>query len=276
MSQLIDGKKIAEKIKDSITQEIFKIGKRPNLAIILVKGRSDSELYVKLKEKEAKKVGVDTHSYKMASNTSEEELLETINFLNNDETIDAILVQLPLPEGIDTDKIIKTIDPKKDVDGFHPENLEKLKKGNEAIVPPVYGAVLEMLNDIACDLENKKVCILSNSKIFGDNLATLLNKEKAKCSVVTPKDKKLKEIASNADVLISAIGKPGFVKKDFVKKDAVIIDIGITKNKKTVSGDIDFEDVEDHCAYITPVPGGVGPLTIAMTFHNTLKFFKRK
>lgn len=276
MSQLIDGKKIAEKIKDSITQEIFKIGKRPNLAIILVKGRSDSELYVNLKEKEAKKVGIDTHLYKMPSEVSEEEILETIKFLNNDKTIDGILVQLPLPEGLDTDKIIKTIEPKKDVDGFHPENLENLKKGNEATIPPVYGAVLEMLNDIACDLENKKVCILSNSKIFGDNLATLLNKEDAECTVVTPKDKKLKEIASDSDILISAIGKPSFVKKDVVKKDAVIIDIGITKNGKKVSGDIDFENVEDHCAYITPVPGGVGPLTIAMTFQNTLNRFKRK
>ncbi len=275
MSQLIDGKKIAEKIKDSITQEIFKIGARPNLAIVLFEGREDSKLYVSLKEREAKKVGIDTHIYKMASETKEEDLLETIDYLNKDKMIDGILIQLPLPGHIDTDKVINTIDPKKDVDGFHSENLALLKKGEATHMPPVYGAVLEMLGDINCELEDKKVCILSNSKIFGDNLAGLLSDDGAKCSVITANNKKLAEIASSSDILISAIGKPCFIKKDMVKKDAVIIDIGITKKGKTVSGDIDFEDVEDHCAYITPVPGGVGPLTIAMTFQNTLNQFKR-
>ncbi|MDA3840290.1 MAG: bifunctional 5,10-methylenetetrahydrofolate dehydrogenase/5,10-methenyltetrahydrofolate cyclohydrolase [Patescibacteria group bacterium] len=276
MSQLIDGKKIADKIKDRITQEVFKIGKRPNLAIILIKGRSDSELYVNLKEREAKKVGIDTHLYKMPSGTKEEELIDTINFLNNDKMIDGILVQLPLPKHIDTDKIINTILPEKDVDGFHSENLALLKKGEATHMPPVYGAVLEMLGDINCDLENKKVCILSNSKIFGDNLANLLNTEGAQCESIKVDNKKLVETSSSSDILISAIGKPHFIKKNLIKKDAIIIDIGITKEGKAVKGDVDFEDVEDHCAYITPVPGGVGPLTIAMTFQNTLNSFKRK
>jgi len=275
MSQLIDGKKIAEKIKDDITQEIFRIGKRPNLAIILLKGRSDSELYVNLKEKEAKKVGIDTHLYKMASETSEEELLETIKFLNEDKTIDGILIQLPLPKNINTDKIIKAVLPEKDVDGFHPENLAKLKKGEITHMPPVYGAVLEMLGSINCELENKKICILSNSKIFGDNLAELLNNEGADSVCISANDKKLNKIAPNSDILISAVGKPHFLGKDLVKKDAIVIDIGISKEGKSVKGDVAFEDVEDHCAYITPVPGGVGPLTIAMTFQNTLNQFKR-
>jgi len=276
MSQIIDGKKIAEKIKDDITQEIFRMGTRPNLAIVLLKGRSDSELYVSLKEREAKKVGIDTHLYKMPSETTEEELLETVKYLNKDDLIDGILVQLPLPKHIDADKIIDSISPEKDVDGFHPENLEKLKNNQARHMPPVYGAILEMLGDINYEIENKKVCIFSNSKIFGNNLSSLLEKEGASCTTLKPEDKKAKETASQADILISAIGKESFIKKDMVKKDAVIIDIGITKKGKKVKGDVDFENVEDHCSYISPVPGGVGPLTIAMTFQNTLNEFKRK
>lgn len=270
MSQLIDGKKIAEKIKDNITQEIFKLGTRPNLAIILVEGRGDSDLYVSLKEREAKKVGIDTHLYKLASEVKESDLLEIINFLNNDNLVDGILVQLPLPKHLNTDKIIKAINPMKDVDGFHPENLERLKKGESLIIPPVFGAVFEMLKNINFDIENKEVCILSNSEIFRDNLALMLNNMKAKTKcfpAVNPETK-------NADVLITALGKPHSIKKEMVKKDAVIIDIGITKDKKSIKGDVDFNDVEDYCSYITPVPGGVGPLTIAMTFQNTLNSYK--
>ena len=276
MSQLIDGKKIAEKIKDTITQEIFRLGARPNLAIVLLKGRSDSELYVNLKEREAKKVGIDTHLYKMPSETSEENLLETIKYLNEDDLIDGILVQLPLPKHIDTDKIIESMSPKKDVDGFHPENLSKLKKGEAIIMPPVYGAVLEMLGDINYEIEDKKICIISKSKIFGNNLLSLLEKEGASPICVSPNDKEATKIMKESDVLISAIGNAHFIKKEMIKKDAVIIDIGISKKGKTVKGDVDFTDVEDYCSYITPVPGGVGPLTIAMTFQNTLNIFKRK
>ena len=188
MSQLIDGKKIAEKIKDNICQEIFRLNTRPNLAIVLLKGRNDSELYVNLKEREAKKVGIDTHLYKMPSETSEEDLLETIKYLNEDKLIDGILVQLPLPKHINADKIIETILPEKDVDGFHPENLAKLKKGEAMIMPPVYGAVLEMLGDINYEIEDKKICILSKSKIFGDNLSLLLKKDGAKPVCISPKD----------------------------------------------------------------------------------------
>ncbi|MCK5537035.1 MAG: bifunctional 5,10-methylenetetrahydrofolate dehydrogenase/5,10-methenyltetrahydrofolate cyclohydrolase [Bacteroidales bacterium] len=276
MSQLIDGKKIAEKIKDTITQEIFRLGARPNLAIVLLKGRSDSELYVNLKEREAKKVGIDTHLYKMPSETSEEDLLDTIKYLNEDKLIDGILVQLPLPKHIDTDKIIESMSPEKDVDGFHPKNLEKLKKGEAEIMPPVYGAVLEMLGDINYEMEDKKICILSKSKIFGNNLSLLLKEEGAKPTCISPKDKDATKTMKESNVLISAIGDAHYIKKDMIKKDAVIIDIGISKKEKRVKGDVDFKDVEDYCSYITPVPGGVGPLTIAMTFQNTLNIFKKK
>ncbi len=272
MTKIIDGKKIAEKIKDNITKEIFKLGQRPNLAIILVEGRSDSELYVSLKEREAKKVGIDTHLYKMSEEIDEQEILDVIDFLNNDETIDGILVQLPLPKKFDTDKIIKSVKPEKDVDGFHPENIKNLKENKNTVISPVFGAVEEIIKDINLDLKNKKVSILSNSKIFRDNLAIFLSRKGAQTSCY----EKISPDIENADILISALGRPHHIKKEMIKKDSVIIDVGITKDGKKVKGDVDLKDIGDKCAYITPVPGGVGPLTIAMTFKNTLSLFKNK
>lgn len=269
--QIIDGKILAEKIKDKIVKEIVKIGGHPNLAIILIGDREDSSLYVSLKEKEAKKIGIDTHLYKCGGNVPEKEVLEMINFLNNDETVDAILIQLPLPEHLDTDKIISAIKKEKDIDGFHPNNLKILLSGcsDEAIMPPVFGAILEMLKSIDCGLGGKKVFIIANSDIFGRALAKVLECRGAKAETVKADDKNLKEKTREADILITAVGKPKFIKKDFLKKDAVIIDVGITKIGKKVCGDVDFEDVKGTAGYITPVPGGVGPLTIAMAFRNT-------
>ncbi len=300
MSKIIDGKKLADKIKDNLVKEIIKLGERPNLAIILVGDREDSSLYVGLKEKEAKKVGIDTHLYKCPENISEKEVLETINHLNKDELIDAILIQLPLPENLDTDKIIKAINPLKDVDGFHPDNLDALLKeceaaadpwglrarrprGSAAITPPVFAVVLEMLKSINYEIADKQVCVISNSDIFGKSLSKILECRGAKVTVAHGDDKDLKNKTSKADILITAVGKPEFIKKDMVKKDAVVIDIGITtKNTsassaqgKKVYGDVDFNDVKDIAGFITPVPGGVGPMTIAMAFKNVLELYKR-
>lgn len=284
MSKLIDGKKLAEKIKDKIVKEIFSFNKsiytiaRPNLAIILIGERPDSELYVSLKEREAKKVGIDTHLYRCAENISESEILEMIKCLNEDKNIDAILVQLPLPAGVDTDTIILALDPKKDVDGFQPDNLEKLLSGCDAsdLMPPVLATVLEMLDSIKYEIKDKQVCVISNSDIFGKSLAHVLICRGAKAEIVKTDDKNLAERTSQADILITAAGKPKFIKKDMVKKDAVIIDIGISKIGDKIVGDVDFDDVEDKVGYITPVPGGVGPMTIAMAFKNTLGIYKKR
>jgi len=282
--QIIDGKKLAEKIKDNLVKEIVVETchgtsiRRPNLAIILVGERDDSSLYVGLKEKEAKKVGIDTHLYKCPENITEQEVLEIINHLNKDELIDAILVQLPLPENLDTNKIIKAIDPDKDVDGFHPDNLDKLLKScdHKNIVPPVFEVVLEMLKSINYELPDKQVCIAANSDIFGKSLAKVLECRGAKAVVARGDDKDLKNKTSKADILITAAGNPGFIKKDMAKKDAVVIDIGITKKGEKVCGDVDFKDVAEKASFITPVPGGVGPMTIAMAFKNTLELYKRR
>ena len=284
MAKIIDGKKLAEKIKDDIVKEILSLNKnihnitRPNLAIILIGERPDSELYVSLKEREAKKVGIDTHLYKCPGNISEQEVLEMIKCLNEDETIDAILIQLPLPDSIDTDTIIMALDSAKDVDGFHPDNLEKLLSDcySSALMPPVFATVLEMLNDINYEIKNKQVCIISNSDIFGKSLAYVLKCRGAKTEMVKADDKKLKNKTNQADILITAVGKAKFIKKDMIKQDAVIIDVGISNLNDKVLGDVDFEDVKDKVGYITPVPGGVGPMTIAMAFKNTVEIYKRR
>ena len=279
MAKIINGKKLAEKIKDNIVKEIAELkGERPNLAIILIGGREDSELYVSLKEQQAKKVGIDTHLYKCPENITERKILEMINCLNNDELINAILVQLPLPNGFDTDAIIRAINPNKDVDGFHPVNLKKLFKtcDHSYMMPPVFATVLEILGNINYKIKNKQVCIIANFDIFGKSLAHILKCKGAKTKVVRADDKNLTNEALQADILITAIGKPKFIKKEMVKKNAVIIDIGITKADGKVFGDVDFENVKNEVGFITPVPGGVGPMTIAMAFKNILELYKRK
>lgn len=286
MAKIIDGKKLAEKVKDKIVKEIMELSyghpdqalARPNLAIILVGEREDSKIYVALKEREAKKVGIDTHLYKCDESISEIELLEIIKCLNEDESIDAILVQLPLPTAIDTDTIIMSVDPEKDVDGFQPDNLEKLLKNCDfnGLMPPVFAAVLEMLKSLDYKVKDKQVCVVANADIFGKSLAHVLKCQGAKVEAINLKDKNLTEKTSQADVLITAVGKPKFIKKEMIKDQAVIIDIGITKQGKGVAGDVDFEDVKDKAGYISPVPGGVGPLTVAMAFKNTVEIYKRR
>lgn len=277
--KIINGSELAEKIKDKIAKQIYELnGPRPNLAIVLIGERPDSELYVRLKETEAKKVGVDTHLYRCPANISERELLEMIKCLNEDEQIDGILVQLPLPAGIDTDTIIMAVDPTKDVDGFQPDNLEKLLNGCDRaeIMPPVFGAALAILKSIDCEINNKQVCIISNSDIFGKSLAHVLICRGAEAEAIKSDDENLAEHARQADILISAVGRPGLIKKGMIKPDAVIIDVGISKVKGQTVGDVDFEEVKDKAGYLTPVPGGVGPLTIALALKNTLEIFKKR
>lgn len=279
MAQIINGKKLAEQIKNSIVKEIAKLkSERPNLAIILIGNREDSKLYVKIKEEEAKKVGIDTHLYRCPKNTTEQEVLEMIDCLNNDKLVNAILIQLPLPKNFDTDAIIRAIKPNKDVDGFHPDNLKSLFKtcDHYKIMPPVFKVVLKILESINCEIKNKKVCIVANSKIFSKSLSHVLECKQAKVNIASADEAGLRDKTSQADILITAIGKPKFIKKEIIKKDAVIIDIGIAKIKDKVCGDVDFEDVKEKAGYITPVPGGVGPLTIAMALRNTLELYKKR
>lgn len=269
--KLIDGRLLAEQVKDKIALEVFEIvkggGVHPSLAIILVGNRPDSKIYVSLKEREAKKLGIDTHLYEMEENVSEDEIIETIKFLNNDATIDAVLVQLPLPEHINTNKVMASLSPEKDADGFldnHPQN----------VISPVFSSVKLMLTDININPKNLKAGILYNSEIFGLGLKEMLLNHGFK-DVVLAGVKDVDDVLG-VDVLISAVGQPFFIKEGMIKKDAVIIDIGTTQVGNKICGDVDFESVKDKASYISPVPGGVGPMTIAFLFQNVLNIYKNK
>ncbi|MDD4901548.1 MAG: bifunctional 5,10-methylenetetrahydrofolate dehydrogenase/5,10-methenyltetrahydrofolate cyclohydrolase [Patescibacteria group bacterium] len=281
--KIIDGKKIADKIKDEIVAEILLRNqndicapKRPMLAIILVGDRPDSQLYVSLKEKEAKKVGVDTTLYKLPANAAEAELEEMIKFLNNDTATDGILLQLPLPDNFNTDKIIALMDPAKDVDRFHPENLKKLMAGDEEILPPVCQVILEIFEEIKFNPEGRSACIVVNSEIFGLALAKILELHGALTKIVTPADGDLAEQTAKADILVTAVGQPDLITGEMIKKDAVIIDIGISKEDDKVRGDVNAASVKDQAGYLTPVPGGVGPITIAAALKNTVEIWKSR
>jgi methylenetetrahydrofolate dehydrogenase (NADP+)/methenyltetrahydrofolate cyclohydrolase len=282
MVKIIDGKRIADKIKDEIVADILSCNKgdafcsqRPSLAIILVGERPDSSLYVSLKEREAKRVGVDTNIYRLPANAPEDDLVKTIEFLNGDDSVDGILLQLPLPEGFDTDKMVSLMDPEKDIDRFHPKNVERLE--SDGILPPLGQVVTEIIDDIKYPIEGKSVCVVANSEILGLALSKILGGKGALTKVVSPDDDDLTEVAAKADVLITAVGAPGLIKSEHVKEGALLIDIGISKESDgKISGDIDRQSVEDKAGYLTPVPGGVGPITIATALRNTLEIWKKK
>ncbi len=272
---IIDGRKLAEKVKDKIAKDVFDIvkngGAHPSLAIVLVGSRSDSQLYVRLKEREAKKLGIDTYLYELEENTSEDEIIETIKFLNNDDAIDSVLVQLPLPENINTDKVMSVLDPKKDADGFldnHPEN----------VISPVLASVKMMLDDTKIKPQELSAGALYNSEVFGEALKKLLESYGfKKVYGITARDAaEVSKISETVDVLITAIGAPFFIKGDMIKNDSVIIDIGTTQVGDKVCGDVDFDNVKDIAAFVSPVPGGVGPMTIAFLFQNVLNIYKNK
>ncbi len=276
--QLINGRQLAENIKDDITENIYNLGgPRPNLAIILVGQRPDSQLYVKLKQQEAKKVGIDTHFYGCPENISQVELLETIHFLNNDPLIDGILLQLPLPQHLNADEAVNAINPDKDVDGFTAENLNRLKNNQpQAIIPPVFGVVLRLIAEQQLDLTDKLAIILGNSTIFGDHLAELIKQQGAEVEIYHQLDKKTQARLNQAQLIISALGQPLAVKIKQPPKNYLIIDIGITKKASKVYGDVDLKSIDSTIdGWATPVPGGVGPLTIAMALNNTLLLYQQ-
>ncbi|MFW5884799.1 MAG: bifunctional 5,10-methylenetetrahydrofolate dehydrogenase/5,10-methenyltetrahydrofolate cyclohydrolase [Patescibacteria group bacterium] len=281
--KIIDGKKIAERIKDEIVSEILSKNEqknnsalnRPNLAIIMAGDREDSKLYTDIKQKEAKKVGIDTHFYKLEEKEGQAELLSIIKHLNEDEEIDAIMIQLPLPEKFDTEEVLKAINPKKDVECLHPRNFKLCQEGGSLISPPVFGAIEEILEEIDWTLKGKKICIIGNSKSFVDGLSQFLSRKGGDCLTSGIKDKDLKSKSSQADLVVSAVGEPGFLRGYFIKEGAVVIDVGITKQKSKTLGDADFESIKKKASFATPVPGGVGPVTVAILLKNTLALSKK-
>lgn len=263
MFKIIDGKKISSDLKIEIAKKIFNLnGLRPSLAIILVGNREDSRLYVSLKEKEARFVGVDTHLYRLEENVKESDLFEVIDFLNKDEQIDSILLQLPLPKHLDANRAVERINPLKDADGFH-------SKHPEYVVSPVISAVKKSLENTELNFKEKSACILYNSDVFGKSLKELL---------ISFGFKKFldKKESNKADLIITALGKINSIKEEDVKEGAVVIDIGTVKKDNKVKGDVDFDNVCHKTSFITPVPGGIGPMTIAFLLKNVFEIFKIK
>ena len=275
---IIDGKKEAQILREEIKKEIIsirnKINKVPGLAVILVGDFAPSLIYVKNKEKKSKEVGINSKVFKYSKDVTEEEILKKIKELNNDKDVSGILVQLPLPDQISKEKIINSIDPSKDVDGFNPINVGNLASGNHAIVPCTPLGCLLLLKKIEKNLSGKHAVIIGRYNLNGKPMAQLLLKENCTVVITHSKTKNLKEECSKADILIAAVGVANLVKKDWVKDGSIIIDVGINKQGDKIVGDVSFEEVKDKVKAITPVPGGVGPMTIACLLKNTLECFK--
>ena len=275
---IIDGKKEAANLREEIKNEILeikkKINKNPNLTVILIGDFTPSQIYVRNKEKNSTEVGITSNVIKYPKEVKEKEVLDKINELNNDENISGILVQLPLPEQISKEKIINTIDPKKDVDGFNPINVGNLASGYKSIVPCTPMGCLLLIKKVEKNLSGKHAVIIGRSNLNGKPMAQLLLKENCTVTVVHSKTNNLQEECLKADILVAAVGVPNLVKKDWVKSSAIIIDVGINKVGDKIVGDVNFEEIKDNIKAITPVPGGVGPMTIACLLKNTLECFK--
>jgi len=281
MNKIIDGKHIASLIREEIKQETAEFflatKKRPNLTVIIVGENPASQTYIRNKRKVATEVGFDSHTVHLSADTNEQELLTTIEQLNNDDEVNGILVQLPLPDHIDKQKIIKAIAVEKDVDGFHPEQVGELSIGLDTLEPCTPAGIIELLKYYNIDVSGKNAVVIGRSNIVGKPIANMLLRLDATVTITHSRTANLADITRLADILVVAIGKPHFLTADMVKEGAVVIDVGInrTEDRKLV-GDVDFEGVKEKASYITPVPGGVGPMTIVMLLANTLKAFKRQ
>ena len=275
---IIDGKKEAQLLRDEIKKEIeslkSKNNKIPSLTVILIGDFVPSQIYVKNKERNAKEVGINSDIIRYAKDVSEQEVLKKIKELNNNEAVSGILVQLPLPPQINKEKIINAINPLKDVDGFHPINVGNLSSGYNATVPCTPLGCLLLIKKIEPNLSGKHAIIIGRSNLNGKPMAQLLLKENCTVTIVHSKTKDLKTQCLKADILVAAVGVPNLVKSDWVKKDSIVIDVGINKVGDKIVGDVEFETVKEKVKAITPVPGGVGPMTIACLLKNTLECFK--
>ena len=275
---IIDGKKEAQLLREEIKKEIDSIksknNKVPGLTVILIGDLAPSQIYVKNKEKNAKEVGINSEVVRYPKEVTEQEVLNKIKELNDNDAVSGILVQLPLPPQINKEKIINAIDPTKDVDGFHPINVGNLSSGYNATVPCTPLGCLLLIKKVEPNLSGKHAVIIGRSNLNGKPMAQLLLKENCTVTIVHSKTKDLKTECLKADILVAAVGVANLVKADWVKKNSIVIDVGINKLGDKIVGDVEFETVKEKARAITPVPGGVGPMTIACLLKNTLKCFK--
>ena len=275
MAQLIDGKQISKEIKDELKAEVQKLKEQGReICLAVVQGGEDpaSTVYVNNKKKACAYIGIESRAYELPETTSEEELVSLVEELNGDDSVNGILVQLPLPKQIDEDKIIRTISPEKDVDGFHPVSVGRLWIGEKGFLSCTPAGILQLLKRSGIEIEGKECVIIGRSNIVGKPMAALLLRENGTVTVAHSRTKDLADITRRADILIVAIGKERFITSEYVKEGAVVIDVGMHRDSQNhLCGDVDFNDVEPKVSAITPVPGGVGPMTIAMLMNNCVE-----
>lgn len=274
MAIIIDGKLVAQEVKAKVSKKVKELqenGITPGLAVIIIGNNQASRIYVNNKKKSCAEVSIYSKEYALPDTTSQKELIELISKLNNDDSINGILVQLPLPNHINEKAVIEAIDPLKDVDAFHEINVGKIMIGEYDLLPCTPAGIIELLNSQNIEIEGKHCVVVGRSNIVGKPMAMLLLHRNGTVTICHSKTKNLKEICKNADILIAAVGKAKFITSDMVKKGAVVIDVGMNKDENgKLCGDVDFDNVEKIASYITPVPGGVGPMTIAMLMKNTV------
>lgn len=274
MSKIIDGKAVSAAVRERVsgeTAQLIKKGIRPGLAVIIVGDDSASKVYVKNKEKACREVGFLSQKFALPENTTQEELNALVKELNSREDIHGILCQLPLPPHLDDKEVIDLINPMKDVDAFHPVNVGAIMIGDYHFLPCTPAGVMELIYSTGVEISGKKAVVIGRSNIVGKPMAMLLLHENATVEITHSRTQNLAEITKNADILVAAIGRAKFVTGDMVKNGAVVIDVGMNRDENgKLCGDVDFDDVEQKCSYITPVPGGVGPMTISMLMQNTL------
>lgn len=271
--ELLDGKALANDILDKLSLKVNRLDTAPNLVVIQVGNDPASSVYVRNKERTAERVGIKSETIKLSKHITQEELLEIIDKYNNDSLVNGILVQLPLPKHIDEQVILEAISPMKDVDGFHPLNVGKLNIGQMQMIPSTPAGIMELLKANHIELEGKHVVIVGRSNIVGKPLAHLLLEANATVTIAHSRTKDLKHLTKLADILVVAVGQPELITEDYVKDGTVVIDVGINRTESGLKGDVDFNSVKSKVAAITPVPGGVGPMTIAMLMNQTYQAY---
>lgn len=271
MAIKLDGKALAEKMRAQIREETESLARRPTLAVILVGENPASQVYVRNKEKDCVECGILSQGYRLPAQTSEAQLLELIDVLNENDRVDGILVQLPLPEHISQEKVLHAIRPDKDVDAFHPFNVGKIVTGEQGFLPCTPAGVMALLREYEIDIAGKDCVVVGRSNIVGKPMALLLLRENGTVTICHSKTAHLSEVTVRADILVSAVGKTGFITGDMVKEGAVVVDVAMNRDAEgKLCGDCVFDEVEKKASYITPVPGGVGPMTRLVLMQNTL------
>jgi methylenetetrahydrofolate dehydrogenase (NADP+)/methenyltetrahydrofolate cyclohydrolase len=272
--ELLDGKKVAKEIMEKVKKEVSTLSEKPGLTVILIGDDPASKVYVNIKAKRCREVGMESYKHRFNENVSEEEVLVMIDELNKDEKVTGILIQMPIPNHISRNKIINAVASEKDVDGFHPVNIGKLILGEGKLYPCTPLGVIRLLEYYDIEISGKEAVVIGNSPVVGNPTAQMLLKKGATVTICHKKTKDLGMHTSKADILVSAVGKRNLITKDMVKEGAVVIDVGIVREEGKIYGDVDFENVKGKCSFITPVPGGVGPMTVACLLENTLIAYK--